>query len=157
TTAMLPAEEMGPGSAVTLVPRRPGDSWHGSVGGDGVPTGLQSTKEVVAPRAARYDSFGSGRFRLVGPLVRDRLRLLIAGSIVRAKRLERSDATPLEGREAGLLAHVVWTPREQDEVRFLGAAQGVRHPYAGRARYGDVDVHQDDRFFQLQSTWQRRG
>jgi hypothetical protein len=64
---------------------------------------------------------------------------------------------PLEGAEAGLLAHLVWTPGAQDEVRFLGGVQGVTHPYAGRARFGGADVGETDRFLNLQASWERRG
>jgi hypothetical protein len=156
-TALIPADDAGPGAAVTLVPRRPGTSWHGSLGADVAPSGLQSSRTGAAPRLARYDSFASGRFRVDGPVVPGRLGLLLAGSIVRAKRLERTDPTALEGRETGLLAHVVWTPRAMDEVRFLGAFQGVTHPYAGRVRFEGTDADERNRFLHVQSTWQRQG
>jgi hypothetical protein len=156
-TALMPAEAAGPGAAVALVPRRPGASWHGMAGADGIPTSCQSDRQTLAPRIARYDSFASGRFRIDGPLVADRVGLLLAGSILRAKRLERTDEMPLEGREAGGLAHLVWTPRETDEVRFLGAVQGVTRPYAGRARFAGGAAAEDDSTVHAQSTWQRKG
>jgi hypothetical protein len=155
---LMPAEHGGAGPVIMLAPRRPGSSWHGVLQGSVVPTGLQQgTQSGRAPRIARYDSFGSADFRVDGPLVRDRLGLLLAVTGARAHRLERADPRPLLGRETGVLTRLHWTPTLRDEVGLLGAVQAADHPYAGRARFGGGDVAQADRFFQVQSTWRRSG
>jgi hypothetical protein len=151
---LMPVEEAGPGATLSLLPRKPGTSWHGTLAADAVPVAWQASPANTPPPVARYDSFRRAQLLLEGPLVKDRLGLLLSGTLVRAQRLEGSDPTPLGGRLSSLLAHAVWTPSPRDEVRFLGAGQGVEHPYAGRARFGG-NATQNDRFLMLQSTWER--
>jgi hypothetical protein len=152
---LLPVEEGGPGATLRLVPRRAGPSWTGTLSADAVPVSLQASSPAGPPPIARYDSFGRAQFLVGGPLAKDRLGLMISGTLTRARSLEGSDSTPLDGRASSLLAHLVWTPTQRDEVRFLGAVQGLEHPYAGRSRFGGGDVAQTDRFLTLQSTWER--
>jgi hypothetical protein len=156
STALTGAELSGSGPTIQLRLRRPEKSWRGSAAADVMPRGLQSSTPRQAPTLARYDSAASGRFRVDGP-VGDRVGLLIAGAFERARRLERDDPRPVEGREASLLAQLVWTPAEARELRLLGTLQSARHPYAGRARFGGGDVSQGDHSQQLQATWERRG
>jgi hypothetical protein len=156
-SGLMPAEERGPGAVVRLVPRRAGAAWHGAVGGDFVPAGWQATVPAGPPAVARYASFSSARFRLEGPLVKDRLGLSLSGALTRAARFERADPTRLEGREASLLAHLVWTASPRDEVRFVGAVQGLEHPYGGRALFGPGGARQSDQLLALQTTWERHG
>jgi hypothetical protein len=157
SSGLMAAASGGPGPVVSLIPRRPGDAWHRTVEGSFVPTGLQASPSSGPPAIARYQSFASGRFGIHGPLVKDRLGLLLDGAYARVQRLERSDPTPLEGREIGLLAHLVWTPTPRDEGRLLAAFQGADHPYAGRSRFGGANARESDRFLALQTTWERRG
>jgi hypothetical protein len=156
-SGLAPAEQGGQGPVVTFVPRRPGGSWHGSAAGDLLPVGVQAAVPSGPPAVARYDALAAGRFRLDGPLVKDRLGLLVSGSWAQVRRFEGADPTPLEGSEASLLAHLVWTAGVLDEVRFLGGFQRVRHPYAGRARFDPADVGESDRLLNMQATWERRG
>jgi hypothetical protein len=146
-----------PGPVVTLVPRLPGSAWRRTVEGNFVPTGLQSSPPSGPPAIARFQSFASGHFGIDGPLVKDRLGLLLDGSYARVERLERSDATPLEGRELGVIARLVWTPTPRDEGGLLAAFQGADHPYAGRSRFSGGTARESDRFLSLQATWERRG
>jgi hypothetical protein len=153
----MPADLGGPGSVVTLVPRLPGDAWHGMASGHLLGGGRQDLDPAQAPPVARYDSFGGGRFRLDGPLVKDRLGLLVAASATRVRRMELASETPLAGSESSLLSHLVWRPLNGDEVRALAAVQEVTRPQAGRARFGDVDVSERARFVNVQAAWSRRG
>ncbi len=155
---LAPADQRGAGPGVSLVVRRPGGAWHRMVQASDAPSWLQqSFQRGGAPVIAHLNSLAGGRFRVDGPLVKDRLGLLVSGSLARGSRLERSDPRSLEGREADLLAHLVFTPTSRDEVRLLGGVQSLTHAYAGRARFGDGDVREADRFLLAQSTWQRRG
>jgi hypothetical protein len=151
---LSPAEHRGIGPAISLALRRPSDAWRRSVQLTGAPSGLQQGR---GESIARLQSFGSGRFHLTGPLVKDRVALFVSGSMSRGSRRERTDPRSLKGRDDSFLANVVYTPTAVDEFRFVTGLQGVSHPYEGRARYGGGDVSESDRFFQLQSTWQRRG
>ena len=152
----MPAEVGGQGPTVTLVPRRPGESWHGTVAGNLLPAGLQDSTGDP-PAVARFDALTGGRFLLEGPIVKERLGLLAAGSVMRVRRFERDDPTPVEGFEAGLLTHLVWKPQAHGELRFVGAFQKTGHPYAGRARFDTGDARQRNHFLNLQATWARRG
>ncbi len=151
---LSPADHRGIGPGIHLILRRPGNTWRRSLHVSQAPSPLQQARGAAI---ARLDSFASGRIRLDGPLIKDRLGLFVSGSLARGARRERSDPRPLTGREAGLLAHLVYVPTPRDEVRFVTTFQGVTHPYEGRARFGGGNVRQSDRFFQLQSTWQRQG
>ena len=157
-SGLAPADQRGAGPTLGLVVRRPGGSWHRMLEASDSPTWLQqSFQRSGAPAISHLHSFASGRFRVDGPLIKDRLGLLISGTLARGARRERTDPRSLEGREADLLAHVVFTPAPRDELRLLAAVQSLTHPYAGRARFGDGDVREADRFLLAQSTWQRRG
>jgi len=156
-TETAPPERGGAGPIVTFVPRRPGDSWHGAVGGHVLPAALQAPVPSGPPAIAHYDALGGGRFRVDGPLANGRVGLLVAGSAGRVRRFERDAPAAVEGTEAGLLASLVYTASTRDEVRLLGAFQSASHPYYGRARFGGGDVPEADRFLNLQAAWDRRG
>jgi len=157
-TGLMRAEDGGPGAVVQLVPRRPGDAWHGAIGADVIPAGWQSSPPIGGPPAiARYASFASGRFRLDGPLVKDRLGLLLSGAVTHMERLEGDDPARLVGREASLLGNLSWKASPSDDVRFLGAVQGTLHPYGGRARYAAMDSRESNDSLILQSSWSRHG
>jgi hypothetical protein len=158
SAGLRPADEKGGGPGISLSVRRPGHVWRKSVQASQIPTGLQqSFRRAGAPAIAHVDSYASGRFRVDGPLIKDRLGLLVSGTLTRGSRRERSDPRSLGGGETGLLAHLVYARSARDEIRFLGGIQGLSHPYAGRARFGGGDVAQSDRLLMAQSTWQRLG
>jgi hypothetical protein len=143
---------------VWLVPRRPDTRWRKTLQVNDAPTALQqSYRRSGAPAIAHLDSFSSAHFRLSGPLLADRLSAVVSGNLTRGARRERSDPRSLDGREAGVLAHFVYTPTSRDEVRLLGGVQRLSHPYEGRARFGGGNVQQVDNLLQVQSTWQRQG
>jgi hypothetical protein len=141
-----------------MLPRRPDAQWRKTIAISDAPTSLQqASRRTGAPAIAHLDSFSSARFRLNGPLIADRLNAVVTGNLTRGARRERSDPRSLDGREAGVLTHFVFTPNARDEVRFLGGVQRLSHPYAGRARFGGGNVQQIDRFLQAQATWQHTG
>jgi hypothetical protein len=150
---LSPADRRGIGPDIHLLLRRPANAWRRTLQLTQAPSALQQTRGASI---ARLDSFASGRFQVTGPLIADRLGLFVSASMARGARNERTDPEPLVGRESGLVAHLVYTPSPRDEFRFLTGLQGVSHPYEGRARFVGGDVRQSDRFFQLQSTWERR-
>jgi hypothetical protein len=142
-SASLPVEAGAPGPTLSFVPRRPGSRWEGSLeahaGGEG--------RQPVAPdppTIARLGSWRSAHALLAGPVVRERLGVLLSVGWARARRFERADPRELESSVSSLLAHTVWTPNVQDEVRGLVMAQDLTRPEQG------------DRRFHVQATWQRR-
>jgi hypothetical protein len=159
SAGLRPADQKGAGPGVSLSVMRPGAQvWHKSVQVSQVPSWLQqSFQRTGAPAIAHVGNYASGAFRVDGPLIKDRLGLLVSGTLTRASRRERDDPQSLGGSETGLLAHLVYTRSARDEIRFLGGIQALSHPYAGRARFGAGDVSQSDRLLMAQSTWQRQG
>lgn len=151
---LSPADHRGIGPGISLILRRPGEAWRKSFQLSHAPSALQQARGAGI---VRLESFESGRFRLDGPLVKDRLGLLVSAGMAGGARRERTDPRELRGRDACLLAHLIYTPAPRDELRFVTGLQAVTHPYEGRARYGGGNVRQSDRFFQLQATWQRQG
>jgi hypothetical protein len=138
--------------------RRPRSSWHKTVEVNQAPSFLQqSFKRNGAPAIAHLDSFASALVQADGPIIKDRLGLLVSASLGRNDRLEREDPRPLSGSETSLLAHLVFAATPRDEVRTIVAVQGLGHPYAGRARFGGGDIQQSDHAALFQSTWQRHG
>jgi hypothetical protein len=157
SAGLRPADQKGIGPGVSLFVRRPGNVWRRSVQASQVPTSLQqSYQRTGAPAIAHFDSYASARFRIEGPLVKDKLGLLLAGTLTRSGRRERDDPRSLSGGETGLLAHLVYAKSARDEIRFLGGLQGLSHPYAGRARFGGGDIGQSDLLATAQATWQRQ-
>ncbi len=155
-SALAPVELGGAGPTVALVPRRPGTTWHVSLGAGGNGAALQSAGGASsAPPIARYGSWVNGHFVASGPLVKDRAGLLVAGTLMRWRRLERSDSTAVGGDLGSLLTHLVLTPGPASEVRVLGLVQARRYPYSGRALYANRDVDENDTFWHLQGTWTR--
>src|SRR2546426_1010856 len=75
-----------------------------------VPAGWQSNPSRPAPAIARFDAASGAELSVGGPLVPDRLGLVLAGSLTGSRRIERLDATPLEGRTGSARAHLVWVP-----------------------------------------------
>jgi hypothetical protein len=158
SAGLRPADQRGAGPGISLSVRRPGPVWHKSFQASHIPGELQqSFQRALAPAIAHVDSYASAAFRVDGPLIKDRLSLLVSGTLTRGSRRERNDPRSLDGGETGLLAHLIYARSPRDEVRFLGGMQGLSHPYAGRARFGGGDVTQSDRLLMAQSTWQRQG
>jgi hypothetical protein len=158
SAGVRPADEKGGGPGVSLAVRRPGSAaWHKTVQVSQIPSALQqSFNRAGAPAIAHVNSYASGAFSVDGPLIKDKVALLVTGNVVRGSRRERSDPRPLDGSETGLLAHAVYARSARDEIRFLGGLQALSHPYAGRARFGGGDVAQSDHLLMAQSTWQRQ-
>jgi hypothetical protein len=130
TTALAPVEQATPGPRVTLLPRRPGRDWTGSLDASLMPAALEADpNRAEAPSLA---SLGSWRDLMAvgsGP-IDERLGVLVASRLTRAQRFDADDPTPHEGRLTSGLLHAVFTPAPADELRLLASAQqatGARH------------------------------
>ena len=158
SAGLSPADLRGSGPGVRMVPLQPNAQWRKTIAISNAPTSLQqASRRTGAPAIAHLDSFSSARFSVNGPLVADRLNAVVSGNLTSGARRERSDPRSLDGREAGVLANLLYTPSSRDQVHFLGGWQRLSHPYTGRARFGGGNVQQVDHFLQAQATWQRQG
>ena len=150
--------EIGPaGPAVALVPRRPTRAWLGEMAADWTPSaGRRSSTASEIPAIANVTSWNRGHVLVSGPLVKDRVGMLLSGTMIRSGRQEREGPAVLPGDVNSIFAHIVVTPEQPYELRFILAGQRLLRPFPGRARFKDDNATESDRRLQLQATWEAR-
>jgi hypothetical protein len=156
-TGAMPLGMNAPGLAVTLVPRRPTAAWTRSMELFGARPGLLSRTATTDPPAiSRLNTWTSGSVLASGPLIPDRLGIVLEASWTKATRFERDDPTRLNEKLGSVFSHLVFTPTKRDEVRFTGWAQGARSPLAHRLAFGQPAAAEHATSVHLQSEWERR-
>jgi hypothetical protein len=155
-SVLMPIDVATPGPAVMLVPRRPGQQVAGTVVGEMSPRAFQSRHPNGPPYIAALNSWGRGNILLSGPIRADKLGLLVAGSWTRSNHDAPDAAGPLPSSASSLFTHLVYAATPRDEVRLIGSLQRTRHPSGAGTRFGGGVLAQTDRYFHLQSTWDRR-
>jgi hypothetical protein len=151
----MPVEVGSAAPAVTLVPRRPTTRWIGNIAGDWTPgSGPESIGPGEIPWIANLTSWSRGHVLVSGPLVRNRIGILLSGTMIRSGRQERQGPTILPGDVNSIFAHVVVTPPRPYEFRFVVAGQRLIRPFPGRARFQDGNAAERDRQLQIQGTWE---
>ncbi|HEY3044478.1 MAG TPA: hypothetical protein VGJ39_10655 [Vicinamibacterales bacterium] len=156
-TGAMPLGINAPGLAVTLVPRRPTPLWTRSMEIFGARPGLLSRTATTNPPAiSRLNTWTSGSVLASGPLIPDRLGIVLEASWTKATRFARNDATRLNEKLGSLFSHVVFTPTPRDEMRFTGWVQGTRSPFEHRIAFGQPDATEHATSVHLQSEWERR-
>ena len=156
-SAAMPVEVGSPGPAVTLLPRRPTRTWFGEVAADWTPgVGRQSAGPSEPPAIANLTSWSRGHLLASGPLVKDRVGVLLAGTMIKSGRQERYGPVILPGNVGSIFAHVVVTPDRPYEFRFIVAGQRLVRPFPARARFQNDNATEQDGRFQLQGTWEAR-
>ena len=156
-STVMPLEIGSAGPAVTLVPRRPTNTWTGGMAGDWtLGAGPHSLDPGEIPPIANLTSWNRGQFLASGPLVANRVGMLVSGSVIRSGREERNRSVVLPGAVNSVFAHVVVTPPRPYEFRFIVAGQRIIRPYFGRARFDDGNAAERDRQMQVQGTWEGR-
>ena len=154
-TAGLPPDAYGGGTSVTLVPRRPSAAWQRTIQFDGSPEAFQSVNELPgAASVARLQASAGGSFVVSGPLS-ERVGILMAGSLARSTRFERSRVLPLPSRTQSLTTHLTYKATNKDDLRLFAQADRLSLPAAGRARLVDPGLQQGDRYVLLSGTWNR--
>jgi hypothetical protein len=155
-SVLLPIDVGPPGPAVTLVPRRPGRQIAGSVVGEISPRGFQSRHPDGPPYIAALNSWGRGNVLLSGPVRAEKLGMLVAGTWTRSNHDAPDEAGPLPSSVSSLFTHLVYSATPSDEVRVIGAIQRTHHPSGAGTQFSGGKLTQTDRYFHLQSTWERR-
>ena len=150
--------EIGPGGpAVVLAPRRPTSTWQSQIAADWTPgAGKRSSTPSEIPSIANLTSWNRGHVLLSGPLVKDRIGLMLSGTMIRAGRQESEGPAVLPDDVNSIFAHIVVTPERPYELRFILAGQRLLRPFPGRARFKDDSATETDRRLQLQATWEAR-
>ena len=149
----MTADLAGPGPAISLVPRRPGGQWSGSAQATYVPTSWQAEAGPV-PSSGRFDRWADGSALVSGPLS-GRAGLVASARVTSGRRLEAADPTLLKNDLQSVYAHLFTTPATGDQLRVMGAVNGVTRPYAARARFADRAVDDRSTAVVLTTTWER--
>lgn len=156
-TGAMPLGMNAPGLAVTLVPRRPSATWTRSIQLFGARPGLLSrTATTTPPAISRLNTWTSGSVLASGPIVPDRLGIVLEASWTKATRYQRDDATRLTEKLGSVFSHLVFTPTTRDEVRFVGWVQQTRSPFEQRLAFGQPAAAERATSVHVQSEWERR-
>jgi TonB dependent receptor len=156
-TGLMPVDVNAPGLAITLSPRRPAESWTRSVEGFFAPPGLQAGRTVSTPPAIeRIDAWQDGSLLVSGPLIANRLGIVLAANVAQGSRFERADPTPHDSSIASGFAHLVFTPSARDEVRLVALGQRTSYPYAHHIAFAQPSASERDVSAAGELTWERR-
>jgi hypothetical protein len=144
-TARLGIDTAGPGLAVSLIPKRPGDMWRGTGEAFVTPGGWQPDPTPGnPPELGRYDHWTDASIAVNGPITgRTGLFASIRGT--NGSRFEREEPVELQNNVASLYGHLVGTAGTDRELRVTTALSRATRPFDGRARYADRDVEERGR------------
>jgi len=144
-TARLGVDTAGPGLAISLIPKRPGEVWQGTGEAFVTPGSWQPDPEPgVAPPLGRYDHWTDASLSVGGPITgRTGLFASIRGT--NGSRTERGDPLELSTNIASLYGHLVGTAGTDRELRITTALSRATRPFEGRARYANRDIDERGR------------
>jgi len=146
------------GPAVSLTPREPSSTWVRRFEGSLGPSALSAGGTLTDPPAIRRaDSWKRAHGLVSGPLILNRLGLVVSGSWMGSSRFDRRDPTRVDADQASLFAHLVFTPGPRETLRTVAYLQRAEFPMANRIAWQQPRSTERDRSVHLQSTWERRG
>jgi hypothetical protein len=152
STALLPASAGGPGPLLTLVPKPTSARWTGGLEAAAIPQALQSDSIRVAAPIARFDSHHDVAAHIAGPLARE-TGLFVSTRFVATDRIERAEINRIETGVSSAFGSA--SIAKNGHVRVVGSVDRAGMPYAGRARFRDRDVRENDTFTTGQVSWDR--
>ena len=160
-TGMAGAESSATGLSVDLTPQAPTDRWVRTVEGATSHGGLAGgDPSAGVPPIARLDGYDRGLVTASGPLIRDRLGALFAGSWSRGSQFDRAaSASTAESVDATLLSgfsSFVFTPNPGDRIRAVGWIQRNEYPFELRSAFGQPQSRATDTAAHVQAVWERR-
>jgi hypothetical protein len=155
-TGAMPIDVNAAGFAIALTPRRPTAEWTRRIEGFGAPPVFVSDPFLkIAPTISRLNSYANGGFLASGPLLPNRLGIVVAGSWIASSRFDRSDPTELDSTRGSFFTHLVFTPSTRDEVRLIGWGQHTTSPYENRVQVRQPTSTETDNAVHSQATWER--
>lgn len=155
-TGLMPIETNAPGMAVTLVPRSPSRTWIRMFEFLGSGPAFMAGGEVTDPPAiARQHAWNNGTFLVSGPIVPNRLGLVLTGTLTKSTRLERDDPTLLDSSLGSVFTHLVFTPNTRDALHIVGWVEGSTTPDAYRTQFGQPLADDKSSAGDVQATWER--
>ncbi len=143
------------GPAVSLVPREPSAAWLRRVEGSFGPSAFSAGDLTNPPAIQRMDTWKRVHALASGPIVPERLGLVVAGSWMQSSRFDRSDPTRVFADQASLFAHLVYTPAPRTTLRTVGYGQRVEFPATNRGVWQQPGAAERDRSAHVQSTFER--
>ncbi|HTK30175.1 MAG TPA: TonB-dependent receptor [Vicinamibacterales bacterium] len=156
-TGAMPIDSNAVGLLVSLRPRRPGSVWTGRADLIGSESPLVAAPAVdFAPTISHLNSYRNGSFLVSGPLLPDRLGVVLAGSWIQSTRFDRTDPTELSSRLGSMFAHLVFTPTPRDEARLIAWVQRGQSPSDNRVALRQADASETDSSAHGQFIWDRR-
>ena len=156
-TGMMPVDVSAPGLALVLTPRRPAESWQGSLAlAAALPFLNAGSSSAKPPSIARLDSWSDASLIAGGP-ISDRSGLFLTASGTRSTRFERADATKLDADVASAFAHARFTPSAANAVGIVGWVQHARYPYASRVAWAQPVAAERRVGLHVQAMWDHTG
>lgn len=144
------------GPAVYLVPREPSPTWTRQVEGSLAPPAFGAGGTLTSPPAIqRMDSWKRAHLLASGPLVPERLGLVVSGSWMESSRFDRSDPTRVIADQASFFAHLVYTPAPRTTLRTIASGQRADFPSPNRVVWQQSGAVERDRSMHVQSTLER--
>jgi hypothetical protein len=145
-TARLGVETAGPGLAISLIPKRPGEVWSGTGEAFVTPGGWQPDRDPsLSWPLGRYDHWTDASLSASGPITgRTGLFASIRGT--NGSRFEERDLpSELQNNVASLYGHLIGTAGIDRELRVTTALSRATRPFEGRARYANRDIDERGR------------
>jgi hypothetical protein len=140
STGRMPLDINAPGLAVSLVPRRPAPQWTRIIEALDAPASLIGRGRNTPPAIARLNTAARANVLLSGPVVPNRVGMVLAGSWGRSSLYERADPTLLTARHASLFSQFVFTLNPTAELRVIGWADRSRAPLENRLALGQASA-----------------
>ena len=157
TTGGMPADASTPALLVALDPRRPSARWTGSVDAFGLPPAFVAHPGgIAAPAIALPHASMQGGAVVGGPLVRDRLGVLLSAAWTRSSQFDRGNAAASDAGIASVFGHLLYTRDARTEMRTIVWLQRAGYPSAGRVPYSPPGSSDHDAGAHVQSTWEHR-
>jgi hypothetical protein len=153
-TGMMPADLNSTGLAVSLDPQRPASAWTRTIHGALSHFGSGSPSDP--PEIARLHGWDHLTAMASGPIIVNRLGMVVAGSWTDGSQFERSETEAVSAISGTGFAHVVFAPDDRNEMRTIGWLQHTSTPFALRVPIGQLEAESANTAFHVQSTWAHR-
>lgn len=137
-TGVMPAAINTPGLAVSLEPRRGGQTWERVFFVSGTGGGLTADAPAGQPiPIARLNNYAGGTARISGPLS-DRASLAAGLSVARGSRFDREQLPGSSANEATGFANLVFASTPDRDLRALAVVQHTSRPFEAWHAYQDA-------------------
>ena len=153
TTGGIPADSSTPGLLISLEPKRPSETWSAVVDAFGSPSSFAARPAGPVPAVARPDGWMQGGAVASGPIVRDRLGVLLSAAWNRSSQFDRGRAIAGDAGSSSVFSHLLFT-HARDDLSTVAWLQKIRYPSTGRVPYAGARSSDHDTSAHVQSSWE---